>query len=97
MSRVEHLGLGVYCRLCDTVYDGTDACDHGLDERDGVRPARRSPTGYVAQPPDMSHHGPHMWIEVEGNEVCHRCEAVQIAPEDIPETVRDHDQVEEDL
>lgn len=81
MSRVKHYGHGVFCEMCGEVYDGTDGCEHGLEAKMGIRKGR---DGYVAQPADMGHYSPCMFIDVDGFEQCAECGKVKI-PTDMVE------------
>lgn len=78
MSMVTHYGHGVYCYVCQAVYESTDGCEHGLDRKAGVQKTR---DGYLAQPAEMGHYSPHMWMEIDGMEQCGECGAVKIPDE----------------
>jgi len=79
MSRVEHFGHGVYCEKCQDVHDSTDGCDHRFEKKNGVR---KEGDYYIAQPPNMGHFSPHMWMDVDDMEVCGECGATKI-PKDM--------------
>lgn len=75
MSPVRHHGHGVWCHICQTVYDGTDGCDHHLSKKDGVQKTR---DGYEAVPADMGHFSPCHYIEVDGLQTCAECGRVKL-------------------
>ncbi len=90
MSSVALMGHGVYCYICVEVHESTDDCDHDLGDKAGVQWARSE--GYFAQPDSMGHHGPHMFIEVDGMEMCAECEHVKIPDEMVESQDGDRDE-----
>lgn len=78
MSRVTHYGHGIFCEMCGEVYADTDACDHTLEPKMGVRKGR---DGWVAQPADMGHHSPCTFMEIDGFEQCPECGKVKVPTE----------------
>jgi len=79
MVSVTHFGHGVYCYLCQEVYESTDDCDHDLSDKAGVQEGFN--TEYFAQPNNMGHHTPCHFMEVDGMEMCGDCEKVKIPAE----------------
>ncbi len=73
-------GHGVYCYLCQEVYEGTDGCDHRLDKKAGIQ---KDPFDdeYTAKPSDKGHNSPCMFIEVDGMQQCAECDKVKIPTE----------------
>ena len=78
MSEVTYHGLGIYCEACREVYDDTDACDHNLSRKHGIK---HHEDGYIAQPENMNHLTPHMWADVDGMEMCGVCGATKLPAE----------------
>lgn len=76
MSRVHHLGHGIWCYACQEVHEGTDGCEHELGRKDGIQIHRDG--GYITDPADMGHFSPHQFIEVDGFEQCAECGATKI-------------------
>ena len=78
MTTVTFYGHGVWCHLCQEVYESTDGCEHGLDRKAGIQDTF---DGYVAQPDGMGHYSPHTWLDIDGMETCAECGAVKIPDE----------------
>lgn len=82
MSRVEITRHGVWCYICQEVHDGTDGCEHRLENKDGLA---KHDDGYITTRPDMGHYSPCMFFEVDGFEQCGECGATKI-PSELVET-----------
>lgn len=82
MATITHHGHGVYCYMCQEVHDGTDGCDHRFDKKAGVE---KTADGYAAQPNDMGHMSPHMFVEIDGMKQCTECNRVKIPTELVDE------------
>lgn len=83
MSRVALHGHGVYCEMCQEVYEGTEGCEHELRRKMGVQ--KDVDGGYLAAPEDMGHYSPHQFMLIDEMMQCVECGAVQIPPEMVQE------------
>jgi len=82
---VTSYGHGIYCYRCVDVHASTSDCDHDLGDKAGVE---RVDGGYAAQPNDMGHYSPHIYMEIDGMEMCSDCQRVKIPEEMVPESKR---------
>lgn len=76
-----------FCLECQEVVDiGHASAEHDDPTVDvyGIDRASASDSGYIASDRDMGHYSPHVWIEVDGLDMCGECGAVQVPEEVIP-------------
>lgn len=71
MSRIIHHGHGVYCYVCQSVYEDQDGCEHGFDNKDGVN--KRFNGDYETDVAGMGHETPCVFHTVDGVERCVEC------------------------
>ena len=82
-----------YCTLCQEIV-GTSPKKHRDEVHDGNLQADIAPLEnkdsdgrWIAKPEGMGHFTPHVWVDVDGQEMCGECGAVRIAEDVIDQYV----------
>jgi rubredoxin len=78
MATITHHGHGVFCHVCQAVYEDTDGCEHNFDRKDGIR---KDDDGYITDPDGMGHYSPCMFMEIDELEQCVECGATKLPAE----------------
>ena len=87
MGDTERLYHHYYCTHCQEIV-GVHPKEHRDEEHDGrpeidVHPIEEQDSDgrWIAKSSDMGHFTPHVWMDIEGQEMCGECGAVRIAEE----------------
>jgi len=94
MNEVDLMSRSFYCTVCKILTQ--NPVDHREDEHDGEwsidinRVVSEEGGQWIAQDSDMGHYTPHMWVDVDGQDMCSECGAVKIAEEIVDEYVGDN-------
>ena len=76
----------LYCTKCRDLVDET-SFEHREADHDGAEGPEivpivdRQDGQYIAQRDDMGHVTPHVWMDLEGHQMCGRCHAVKVPTE----------------